>query len=245
MHAIKDLIGACTLMVLCYFRYQARTGPMKLLLVEDDPMVGGLLKTALSEAGYGVELCENAECGELALRLQAFDAVVLDLGLPDKSGLDVLKSLRRAQSEVPVLILSARFAPPDRVLGLDLGADDYMVKPFDLDELLARLRSIIRRRQGRAGNAVRAGELEFDPVKMRVTVGGSEVVLQPKELKLLTLLLNQKGKPASKTQIEQEIYEEGEDFESNTVEALVYSLRRKLGRDLITTRRGVGYVIAE
>ncbi len=218
---------------------------MKLLLVEDDPMVGELLKAALSEAGYGVELCEDAECAELAIKLQSFDAIVLDIGLPDKSGLEVLKALRNAQSEVPVLILSARFTPPDRVLGLDLGADDYMVKPFDLDELLARLRSIIRRRQGRAENAVRAGGLEFDPVRMRVTIGGKEIALQPKELKLLTLLLSQRGKPASKTQIEQQIYEEGEDFESNTVEALIYSLRRKLGRDFITTRRGLGYVIAE
>jgi len=218
---------------------------MKLLLVEDDSMVGGLLKTALSEAGYSVELCADAEGGELAMKLHSFEAVILDIGLPDKSGLDLLKSLRRAQSEVPVLILSARFTPPDRVLGLDLGADDYMVKPFDLDELLARLRSIIRRRQGRVENALRVGGLEFDPIKLRVTVDGNEVALQPKELKLLTVLLNQKGKPASKTQIEEQIYEEGEDFESNTVEALIYSLRRKLGRDLITTRRGVGYVIAE
>ncbi len=218
---------------------------MKLLLVEDDPMVGNLLKTALGEAGYNVDLCTDAECAELAMKLQSFDVVVLDIGLPDKSGLDLLKSLRRAQSEVPVLILSARFAPPDRVLGLDLGADDYMVKPFDLDELLARLRSIIRRRQGRVENALRAGGLEYDPARMRVTVDGNEVALQPKELKLLTVLLNQKGKPASKTQIEEQIYEEGEDFESNTIEALVYSLRRKLGRDLITTRRGLGYVIAE
>ncbi len=218
---------------------------MRLLLVEDDPMVGGLLKTALGEAGYSVELCEDAGSAELALKTQAFGVAVLDIGLPGKSGLELLKSMRRAKLEVPVLILTARFAPPDRVLGLDLGADDYMVKPFDLDELLARLRSIIRRGQGRAGNAVRAGGIEYDPVRMRVTVDGSEVALQPKELKLLTLLLNQKGKPASKTQIEEQIYEEGEDFESNTVEALVYSLRRKLGRDLITTRRGVGYVIAE
>jgi DNA-binding response OmpR family regulator len=218
---------------------------MKLLLVEDDPMVGRLLETALGEAGYSVELCEDAECASLAMRTQSFGAVVLDIGLPDKSGLELLQSIRRARSEVPVLILSARIAPPDRVLGLDLGADDYMVKPFDLDELLARLRSIIRRRQGRAGNAVRAGGLECDPIKMRVTLDGSEVALQPKELRLLMLLLNQKGKPVSKSQIEDEIYSEGEDFESNTVEALIYSLRRKLGRELITTRRGLGYVIAE
>jgi DNA-binding response OmpR family regulator len=218
---------------------------MKLLLVEDDPMVGGLLKTALGEAGYHVQLCADAESAELAMKVHGFDAVVLDVGLPDKSGLDLLKSLRRGQSEVPVLILSARFTPPDRVIGLDLGADDYMVKPFDLDELLARLRSIVRRRRGRVENALRAGGIAFDPVKMRVTVDGSEVALQPKEMKLLTVLLNQRGKPASKTQIEEQIYEEGEDFESNTVEALIYSLRRKLGRDLIATRRGLGYVIAE
>ena len=155
---------------------------MKLLLVEDDPMVGGLLETALREAGYNVELCPDAECAELAMKVQSFDVVVLDIGLPDKSGLDFLKSLRRAQSETPVLILSARFAPPDRVLGLDLGADDYMAKPFDLDELLARLRSIIRRGQGRVENMLRVGGLELDPVKMRVTVDGQEVALQPKEL---------------------------------------------------------------
>jgi two-component system, OmpR family, response regulator len=218
---------------------------MKLLVVEDDPMLGVLLKTALGEAGYTVELCEDAECGELAWRLQDLDAVVLDIGLPDKSGLEVLKSMRGARSQVPVLILSANFMPSDRVLGLDLGADDYLVKPFDLDELLARLRSIIRRRQGRAANAVCAGKLVFDPVKMRVTLDGNEVALQPKEYKLLRLLLNQQGKPVSKNRIEEQIYEVGEEFDSNTVEALIYSLRRKLGRDLITTRRGVGYVISE
>lgn len=218
---------------------------MNLLLVEDDPMLGGLLKTALREAGYRVALSVDADSAELAMKAQRFDVVVLDIGLPDRSGLDFLKSLRAAQSEVPVLILSARLTPPERVLGLDLGADDYMVKPFDLDELLARLRSIIRRRQGRVENAVRAGNLAFDPVKMRVTVDDVEVALQPKEMKLLALLLSQKGKPASKTLIEEQIYEDGEDFESNTVEALVYSLRRKLGRDVIATRRGIGYVIAE
>ena len=128
---------------------------MRLLLVEDDPMVGRLLKTALGEAGYSVELCEDAESAELALDTQAFGVAVLDIGLPGKSGLDLLKSMRRAKLEVPVLILTARFAPPDRVLGLDLGADDYMVKPFDLDELLARLRSIIRRGQGRANRCLK------------------------------------------------------------------------------------------
>jgi len=218
---------------------------MKLLLVEDDPMVGGLLETALTGAGYTVELCPDADCAELSIKVQTYDIMILDIGLPDRSGLEVLKSLRRAQSEVPVLILSARITPPDRVQGLDLGADDYMVKPFDLDELLARLRSIIRRKQGRTENMLRAGNVELDPVKLRVTVEGAEVALQPKELKLLALLLQQKGKPASKSAIEENIYEEGEAFESNTVEALVYSLRRKLGRDLITTRRGLGYVIAE
>ncbi len=218
---------------------------MKLLLVEDDPMVGGLLKAALGEAGYAVELCADAESAELAMKVGSFDAVVLDIGLPDGCGLGLLKSLRRAQSDAPVLILSARFTPPDRVLGLDLGADDYMVKPFDLDELLARLRSIIRRRQGRVENALRVGPLEFDPVKLRVTVEGQEIALQPKELKLLSMLLSQRGKTASKTQIEEAIYEEGEAFESNTVEALIYNLRRKLGRELISTRRGLGYVIPE
>jgi DNA-binding response OmpR family regulator len=218
---------------------------MKLLLVEDDPMLGELLKTALGDAGYNVQLCGDAECAELAIRLDDFHAVVLDIGLPDRSGLELLKSMRREKSAIPVLILSAKFTPPDRVLGLDLGADDYLVKPFDLDELLARLRSIIRRRQGRAANALRAGNLELDLSKMRVTVDGNEVALQPKELKLLALLLNQKGKPVSKSRIEAEIYEEGEGFESNTVEALIYSLRRKIGRDFIATRRGFGYVIPE
>ena len=161
---------------------------MKLLLVEDDPMVGGLLETALTGAGYTVELCPDADCAELSIKVQTYDIMILDIGLPDRSGLEVLKSLRRAQSEVPVLILSARITPPDRVQGLDLGADDYMVKPFDLDELLARLRSIIRRKQGRTENMLRAGNVELDPVKLRVTVEGAEVALQPKELKLLSLI---------------------------------------------------------
>jgi two-component system response regulator QseB len=218
---------------------------MKLLLVEDDPMVGSLLETALGQSGYAVHWCTDAECGELAVKLQPFDVVILDIGLPDRSGLDLLRLLRRTNREVPVLILSARFTPPDRVLGLDLGADDYLVKPFDLDELLARLRSIIRRKQGRTENAMRAGGVELDPVRMRVTADGKDVALQPKELKLLALLFNQRGKPVSKTMIEEYIYDDGEAFESNTVEALVYSLRRKLGRELIGTRRGLGYFIAE
>jgi DNA-binding response OmpR family regulator len=218
---------------------------MQLLLVEDDPMVGKLLETALSAGGYTTHWCTDAECAEDTLKASAFDAIVLDIGLPGKSGLDFLRTIRRQQVEAPVLILSAKFTAPDRVLGLDLGADDYLVKPFDLDELLARLRSIIRRKNGRAENALRAGPIELDPVALRVTVEGREIALQPKELKLLSLLLHQRGKPVSKSVIEAHLYDDGEDFESNTIEALIYSLRRKLGRDVITTRRGLGYQILD
>jgi len=216
---------------------------MRLLLAEDDVMLGRALSKALSEAGYVVSWHKDGEAAELAALYEAFDVAIFDVNLPRQSGLKVLGKLRRNQQTLPVLILTALDTPPQRVEGLDLGADDYLTKPFDLDELLARLRAIVRRHHGKVENKLTAADVEYDPASMQVKKAGVVVALQPKELKVLALLLQSKGKPVSKTQIETSIYDDLETFESNTVEVLIYSLRKKLGQDFIKTQRSVGYMI--
>jgi len=216
---------------------------MRLLLAEDDIMLGQGLTKALAAAGYVVSWMQDGEAAELAALYQPFDVVILDLNLPKQPGLEVLRTLRARKIDLPVLILTAQDALDARVQGLDLGADDYIAKPFDLDELLARLRAIIRRRQGRADNRLQAGDIEYDTASLQVTKGGVPLLLQPKELKLLALLLQNRGQPVSKQQIESSIYGDEESFESNTVEVLVYSLRKKLGQDFIKTLRGIGYMV--
>ena len=217
---------------------------MKLLLAEDDTMLGKALAKALAAAGYTVSWNQDGEAAELAALYQSFDVAILDINLPKQSGLEVLRKLREKKDNLPVLILTAQDTLPSRVEGLDLGADDYITKPFDLDELLARLRAIIRRRQGRTDNRMRAGDIEYDTMSLEVTKEGAPVNLQPKELKLLALLLQHQGQPVSKAQIESSIYGDEEFFESNTVEVLVYNLRKKLGQDFIKTLRGIGYKVS-
>jgi two-component system, OmpR family, response regulator QseB len=219
---------------------------MRILLVEDDPMIGKTLATALQQDGYTVDWVKDGQAAKLALDTAAgaYGLVLLDLGLPRKSGLELLKEVRRAGNKVRVLIITARDAVPDRVAGLDAGADDYLVKPFSLDELGARMRALLRRDVAREDNVLRNGDLALDPAARTVTRSGSLVDLSAREFGLLAALLERPGTALSKAQLEERLYGWGEEVESNTVEVHVHNLRKKLGADVIRTIRGVGYVIA-
>ena len=216
---------------------------MRLLLVEDDPMIGASVQKGLRQDSFSVDWVRDARNAETALATHTYDMLLLDIGLPDRSGAELLKSLRRGGSDVPVMIITARDAVSDRVAGLDSGADDYMVKPFDLDELAARIRAVLRRRAGRADAVIRIGDVTFDPASRRVTSGGRELTLSARELALLEVLLHRPGAILSRAQLEERIYGWGEEIGSNAVEVYIHALRRKLGSDFIKTVRGVGYVV--
>jgi two-component system response regulator QseB len=216
---------------------------MRALLVEDDPMIGASVQKGLRQDGFSVDWVRDARAADTALATHTYDVLLLDLGLPGRSGIEVLKSLRRGGNDIPVLILTARDAVTDRVAGLDSGADDYIVKPFDLDELAARIRAVVRRRSGRAESVIRVGDVTFEPASRRVTRGDKEVPLSSRELSLLEALLDRRGAILSRSQLEERIYGWGEEVESNAVEVYVHALRKKLGAAFIKTVRGVGYVV--
>jgi len=216
---------------------------MRLLLVEDDPLLGDGIQAGLQVMGYTVDWVRDGIAAEQALGNAEFDLLVLDIGLPRQDGLTVLRKLRRGGSDLPALILTARDTVADRVEGLDSGADDYLIKPFDLDELAARLRAISRRRSGRAQPELRYGAVVFDPAGRRVTLEGRPVELTVRELAVLELLLSQVGRLVSRERLEETLYGWDEGVESNTVEVYIHHLRKKLGRDLIRTVRGAGYLI--
>lgn len=215
---------------------------MRILLVEDDPMIGDSVRTGLRQDGFVVDWVEDGEAAELALGNHAYDLMVLDQGLPRKGGLDVLKSLRQRGSDLPVLIATARDEVPARVKGLDAGADDYLVKPFDLDELAARIRAILRRRAGRAEPVLRHRGVELNPATREVTRDGAALTLTARELALLQAFMDRPGAVLSKAQIEEKLYGWGDEVESNTVEVYIHALRKKLGADFIQNVRGVGYL---
>ena len=219
---------------------------MRILLVEDDPMIGKTLYAALQQDGYAVDWVKDGQAARVALDTadDAYALVLLDLGLPKKSGLELLRDLRRAGNKVRVLIVTARDAVTDRVAGLDAGADDYLVKPFSLDELAARMRAVLRRDVARGDNVLTNGDIALDPAARTVTRDGAAVDLSPREFALLAALLERPGTALSKTQLEERLYGWGDEVESNAIEVHVHNLRRKLGADAIRTVRGVGYVIA-
>jgi len=219
---------------------------MRILLVEDDPMIGKTLVAALQQDGYAVDWVKDGQAGRLALGTAegAYALVLLDLGLPKKGGLELLRETRRAGDKVRVLILTARDAVTDRVAGLDAGADDYLVKPFSLDELGARMRALLRRDVARGDNLLRNGDLALDPVARTVTRGGASVDLSNREFALLAALLERPGTALSRPQLEERLYGWGDEVESNAIEVHVHNLRKKLGAEAIRTIRGVGYVIA-
>jgi two-component system response regulator QseB len=216
---------------------------MRLLLVEDDRMLGASVQRGLKLDGHAVDWVQDGSEAEAALAGEPYDLVLLDLGLPGRGGLEVLAELRRRHQPVPVLILTARDTVADRVAGLDAGADDYLTKPFDLDELAARVRALLRRSSGRAESVLELGELRLDPASHEVTLDGALVALSAREFALLQLLLEHPGRPLSRARLEERLYGWGEEVESNAVEVHVHALRRKLGPRWIKTLRGVGYVI--
>ncbi len=206
-------------------------------------MLGEAVRRGLRQQGHAVDWVQDGRAAEPALAGEAYDAVLLDLGLPLKGGLEVLRDLRRRRVRVPVLVLTAQDAIPDRVAALDSGADDYLVKPFDLDELAARLRALQRRSGGRAEPVIDHGRLRLDPASREVSLDGAPVALTTREFSLLQALLEHPGRPMSRARLEERLYGWGEQVESNAVEVHVHALRRKLGPEWIKTLRGVGYMV--
>ena len=214
---------------------------MRLLLVEDDTMIGEAIRSGLKREGFAVDWVHDGQSAEQVLGTEQFDLLLLDLGLPRKGGLQVLTTLRARQQSMPVLIITARDAVSDRVQGLDAGADDYLVKPFDLDELAARIRALLRRQSGRPLPEIEHLGVQLNPATHRVTQDGREIVLSPKEFALLRLLMERPGNILSRAQLEERLYGWGEEVESNAIEVHIHGLRRKLGTDFIVNVRGVGY----
>ncbi|MEP6996666.1 MAG: response regulator transcription factor [Betaproteobacteria bacterium] len=218
---------------------------MRVLLAEDDPMIGASVRRGLAQDGFAVDWVEDGRAAQLALAERVHDALVLDLGLPRQTGLDVLKAMRRAGDTRPVLITTARDAIADRVAGLDAGADDYLVKPFDLDELAARLRALLRRGAGRAAPKITCGALELDPATREVRLDGAPVELSAREFALLAALMARPGAILSRAQLEEKLYGWKESVESNAVEVHIHALRKKLGAEVIGNVRGVGWMIVK
>jgi DNA-binding response OmpR family regulator len=217
---------------------------MRVLLVEDDALLGDGLRAGLRQQGFQVDWVRDGEAAERELRAEPYAAAVLDLGLPRRDGMDVLRAIRQAGVTLPVLVLTARDAVPDRIRGLDGGADDYVVKPVDLQELGARLRALVRRAGGHAQDRLFARDVVLDAAARSVTRGGSAVALATREFDLLHALMLSAGRVLSREQLEQHLYAWGEEVDSNAVEVHVHHLRRKLGSELIQTVRGVGYLVA-
>ncbi|WP_310498901.1 response regulator transcription factor [Sandarakinorhabdus sp.] len=214
---------------------------MRILVVEDEPNLLRQLKSALEQAGYAVDVAADGEEGLYLGSNENYDAVVLDLGLPEIDGLTVLDRWRREGKVMPVLVLTARDSWSDKVAGLDAGADDYLAKPFQTEELIARLRALIRRAAGKASSELVAGGVRLDARSGRVTLNGEPVKLTAQEFKLLSYLMHHKGKVVSRTELIEHIYDQDFDRDSNTIEVFITRIRKKLGPDLIATTRGLGY----
>ncbi|MHB0973032.1 MAG: response regulator [Thiobacillus sp.] len=215
---------------------------MRILLVEDDRMLGDGLAAGLTQAGYAVDWLRDGEAAVAALSTESFAAIVLDLGLPKRDGLSVLQWLRGRHDATPVLILTARDQLEDKVRGLDLGADDYVLKPFDLDEIAARLRALVRRAHGRPEPVLTLGEIALNPAARTVTRAGQPVELTPREFDLLHLLLEHTDRVLTRRALEEQLYTWNDAVDSNALEVHIHHLRKKLGNDIIRTVRGVGYM---
>lgn len=218
---------------------------MRVLLVEDDPMIGRAVMAGLRDAGYAVDWARDGAEAELAVGTGVYDLALLDIGLPRRSGLDILKSVRRSGGTLPILIITALDSVADRVAGLDAGADDYLVKPFDLDELLARARAVVRRQGGRSSAEIVYGRLSIDPARREVSFRSATVDLSAREFAVLEALMKEPGAVVSRDKLEDAVYGWGEEVGSNSIEVHLHHLRRKLDPQLIRNVRGVGYRIAD
>ncbi len=218
---------------------------MRVLLVEDDQMIGRAVSTGLTDAGFSVDWVVDGRAADLSLAVDVYDIAVLDLGLPKKDGMAVLATLRASAKPTPVLIATARDAVADRIAGLNAGADDYVVKPFDLDELIARVRAVLRRHAAAASSLLVCGRLTLDPLRKLVTFRDQPVVLSAREFALLEVLMQRPGAVLSRKKLEESIYNWDDDLGSNAVEVHIHRLRRKLDVDVIRNVRGVGYLVSE
>ncbi|WP_211461839.1 response regulator [Collimonas silvisoli] len=218
---------------------------MRLLLVEDDLMVGEAVRKGLRQDGFAIDWVQDGAAALSALAQEDYQLLLLDLGLPKKNGLEVLKSLRAGGNRIPVLILTARDAVSDRVAGLDGGADDYLVKPFDLEELAARIRALLRRQSGRAEPLIELGPLTLNPATHEVLLEGRQINLSAREFALLRAFLDRPGVVLSRAQLEEKMYGWDDSIESNAVEVYIHALRKKLGSDFIKNVRGIGYMVAK
>jgi len=216
---------------------------MRILLVEDDRMIGESIRTALRQDGGAVDWVRDGRSADSTLASEQFDLVLLDLGLPQRDGIEILRAMRSRHDQTPVIVLTARDALADRVTGLDAGADDYLVKPFELEELAARIRAVTRRKSGRAEPAMQVGQVRLDPALRQVTVGGEPVMLSAREYAVLEALMMRPGAILSRAQLEDRLYGWGDAIESNAVSVYIHQLRRKLGNDFIRNVRGVGYYV--
>jgi two-component system OmpR family response regulator len=218
---------------------------MRILVVEDDPDLNRQLVSALTDAGYVVDSAKDGEEGHYLGETEPYDAVILDLGLPVLDGVSVLEKWRRSEKKMPVLILTARDRWSDKVQGFDAGADDYVAKPFHMEEVLARVRALLRRSAGHATSEIACGPLLLDTKSARVTVDGNAIKLTSLEFRLLAYLMHHKGKVVSRTELVEHLYDQDFDRDSNTIEVFVGRLRKKLGVDVLRTIRGMGYCVSE
>lgn len=216
---------------------------MRLLLVEDDVMIGESVRQGLRQDGFALDWVREGDAAESALRNNVYDGVLLDLGLPKKDGLDVLKGLRRRGERIPVLVITARDSVSNRIEGLNQGADDYITKPFDLDELAARVRAVLRRHSGHAESVIQVGALTLNAATHEAMLDGRPLSLSPNEFALLEVFASRPGIVFSRAQLEEKLYGWGQEVESNTVEVYIHNLRKKLGQQFIKNIRGVGYTL--
>ncbi len=216
---------------------------MRILLVEDDLMVGEAVRKGLRQDGFAVDWVQDGIAAQLALRQEDYALVLLDLGLPQKNGLAVLQEMRASGNKVPVLVATARDAVADRVAGLDAGADDYLIKPYDLEELSARMRALLRRQSGRADSLIEVGDVSLNPATREVLLQGRPVALSAREFALLQAFLDRPGVVLSRAQLEEKLYGWDDSVDSNAVEVHIHALRKKLGSDFIKNVRGIGYLV--
>lgn len=216
---------------------------MRLLLVEDDEILGDGLVAGLKMEGYAVDWLTNGKLAGEALKINTYELIVLDLNLPDMDGLDILRALRNRKDETPVMVLTAKDTISDRVLGLDSGADDFVIKPFELDEVCARLRALARRNEGRSAPTIEHKGIVLDPASHQVTLNNEKIELSQKEFEILSFLMSNMGRVVSRARLEESLYSWDSDIESNTVEVHIHYLRKKLDPSIIRTVRGVGYII--